>query len=213
VQRVADGYLDVLRNAPARAMDIAQAHRQRRIQTEADAQGKLTPAGLEERVNALRKEAMAQVDALQAECEQARAGLEAMLDRASQERAWRRLEPLLDRHTGSGELYTYVLTVHQRAIERGDWDTVAALDGELPSYLELRGWASLAERLADAMRQARLQHLPEAERAVEALRLELAVGWPRLLATLATVRQTIAGDGKTVPNALPGWRDTERVTP
>ena len=229
VQQLADQLradLDLLRGTPLRIGTVLEQLRQQVLQAEVNGQGRLTPAGLQEQTDAMRSHALQQLDRLQEQAQAAKARVEVALAEAErrrdgdptaellrefrQWRAWERIRPLLDK-TERTMLLPRIQDLAQRAAQDGDDVTLAALEAELPAYLEVQGLASSVPQVLAAITQARLPHLPPAARKAISVRQELAAGWPRLMAAFQMARVEASGQGGPTA-ALPGWRPTEQVT-
>jgi len=217
--------LDILRGAPQRLADILVRLRTDVAQANLGNAGRLTPAGQAEVEGTLRNRALQAIDQLEAQCQQAKVGIERALANAERraeadpqtrileelqgQRAWSRIRPILDRLEGNA-LIERIGSIAKQAAESGDAATLRALESETSAYLESRGVASYVRPVLGSITNARLPHLAPAARKAVQVRQELEAGWPRLMAAFMQARQEASGRGGKVL-AMPGWTPSERV--
>lgn len=179
----------------------------------------LSQAGRRERVDALTRTLLADIDGLEQQAKDARQRVAAEVERRFQRddsdpvrsllreirewRCWQRVRPLLDR-TDDPMLLTRIEAIARQASAGGDVDVLWSLDAELPIYLEVRGQAGLVAPALAALRRALLPHLAERQREALGWADELAQGWPNVMATLQQARLEASGRSRTA--GLPGWR-------
>lgn len=210
--------IQYLRETPERLREILLDYRARIRRIEFDAS--LSTAGKNERIAAERAAAMRQIDDEEAEARDAKARIQAAVDRTFAQddrdataallrefrewRAWQRVRPVLEQ-TEPSMLLTRLRQLLQRASEQGDVTTFWACDQELPSFLEVAGQAAMTDQALAILRDAWLPHMSQQQREALAAAKELAENWPSIVMAFRMARQEAGGDSAAI-RALPGWR-------
>lgn len=215
--------LEALRNMPAQLGEILEKARLEAIQIGLDTS--LSLAGKNERYNQSARRFMAQVDqmeqtarAFKADLERwiaeridepQREPIEELLREVRMDKAWRRIERILD---GTGDRAALIRTVFDLvdgAIKQDDQITLAAIGQELPAYFQARNMV-MPPDLTERVRQARAVHAGPQERQALALQEELEAGFPRLMVCFGQVKRAL--QERATVGILPGWSADEQIT-
>lgn len=122
-------------------------------------------------------------------------GEEALARELALDRAWRRVERLLE----AGEDPT---TLIREAAEAGDLTSLQALKEELPAFLRAKGQTPVVKPALDLITRLETPLLSPEHREVRAVELELSASMPQLNSAVEFVRMGIEGQPVTV---IPDW--------
>lgn len=214
--------LETLRNMSVQLGEILEKSHMEAIQIGLDTS--LSLAGKNERYNQAARRFVAQVDQMEQAAQAFKADLELwiaerlgkpqgepieeLLREVRMDKAWRRVERILD---GTGDRAALIRTVFDLvdgAIKQDDQVTLAAIDQELPAYFQARSMV-MPPDLTERVRQARAVHASPQERQALALQEELEAGFPRLMAAFGLAKREI--QEKATVAVLPGWAEDEQV--
>ncbi len=188
----------------------------------------LSDRGRKDKLNATTQQALAQIDALQAEFQAAAKAVEdrlnvmeastvgpaptdptlQLLAEQQLQRAWNRLVRQLDAIIDASDLEGVILAVATVAAQGKDGATMAALKAEIPGYLaarNARGGDVLidADRVMARIAAAQAPSLGERARAAKVIEQQCSAGYARFMAALDMCRREL-DNGSTV-YGLPGW--------
>jgi len=215
--------LEALRNMPVQLGEILEKARLEVIHIGLDTS--LSLAGKNERYDQSARRFMAQVDQMEQAAQAYKADLERwiasklrqpqgdpnveLLYEIRTDKAWRRIERILDGTGDRAALIRTVFDLTDDAIKRDDQVTLAAIDQELPAYFQARSMV-MPPDLAERIRQAKAVHASPQERQALALQEELEAGFPRLMVCFGQVKRAL--QERATVGILPGWSADEQIT-
>jgi hypothetical protein len=179
-------------------------------------------------VDETRREALADLDQLQAGAQAIRQGAYHMIEEAAgrevpspgsgsdvdlaatRDRVWAPVRARLDELTDPNAMWRTVEEMGMAAAQRADTATLRALHELLPIYLTERGWHEAGAEVNARLDRVEAQYMLPLPRAAALARASLEAGWPRVQAAFDQARAEIEGRSRPV-DSLPGFAPNEQV--